>query len=69
MKRATPGFRAFGRLRAAKLLSTHPAIAHTGFGQDQSRGCRVGFDLLAQLADEDAEVLDVFLVRGAPDRC
>src|SRR6185369_14329703 len=44
------------------------AVADPGFGEDVAwRGC-VGFDLFAQVADEDAQVLVLFDVVAAPQR-
>ena len=44
------------------------AVADPGFGEDVAwRGC-IGFDLFAQVADEDAQVFVLFDVVAAPDR-
>src|ERR1044072_2934935 len=44
------------------------AVADPGFGEDVARAGRVGFDLLAQLADEDAQVFGLLDALAAPDR-
>jgi hypothetical protein len=44
------------------------SVAHPGFGQDVAGLGGVGFDLFAQLADEDAQVFGLFGVITAPNR-
>src|SRR4051812_49025050 len=41
-------------------------IADAGFGEDDLRVFRVGLDLLANLADIDAQILGIAHVRGTP---
>src|ERR1700751_986834 len=42
-------------------------IADTGLGDEKARMIRVGFDLLPQLAHEDAQVLNVVALIASPD--
>ncbi len=44
----------------------HP-ITNPRFGQDQLRVCRVIFNLLPDLADEDAKIGDILAVGRPPD--
>ena len=43
-------------------------IAHTGFGADELRVVGIVFDLGTQLANEDAQILQIVHMRSAPDR-
>ena len=42
-------------------------VAHPGFGENIFRLGRVGFDLFAELVDDNAEVFGFFAVVGTPD--
>ena len=54
------------RHRGARRLGQREAIADAEFGHQDARLGRVGLDLLAQLAHEDAQVVRVVDVRRAP---
>ena len=42
-------------------------VADPEFGQDMGRAGRIGFELLPQAADEDAQVLHLLCLRWTPD--
>ena len=50
------------------ILSGVEAVADPGFGEDVAGRGGVRFDLFAQVADEDAQVLVLFDVVAAPQR-
>ena len=56
-----------GNCRQFRLGRQLQAIADAEFRQDMGRAGRVGFELLPQPADEDAQILDLLGLRGTPD--
>ena len=55
-------------LRWIGLLSGFEAISYPGFGHDVAGRGSVGFQFLAQLADEDAEIFHLLRTLSSPDR-
>src|SRR5580658_2758705 len=59
--------RTSAELSSRNLVEEFQPISDTGFGDDIDRPVRMRLDLLAQEADEGAQILDVLGIGGAPD--
>src|SRR5438128_2677665 len=53
--------------KSHSALLSIKAIANPRFGHDVARLGRIGFDLLAQLSDEDAQIFVLLGIVAAPD--